>query len=282
MNMTVFSEPLEEIVRRRRSVRTYEKKPVPRDVRDRITAYTETLDSPFPARPSFQLIETELAPNGAKLGTYGMIRGAGLFITSSVADTAFAVEALGYEFEKLILFLTSLGLGTCWLGGTFNRGEFRKLLDCPGEALFPAISPVGFFERKSLKEIMVRGAVRADTRKPWKELFFDGNFASPLTEAAAGAHKVPLEMVRLGPSASNKQPWRIVRAGRSFHFYEYKLPGYSSAFNFDMQSIDLGIAACHFHLACLENGLGGAFDLNADPHLRQPENVLYKFSWVSE
>ncbi|SHI23486.1 Nitroreductase family [Sporobacter termitidis DSM 10068] len=276
----IFSEPLEAVVRRRRSVRTYEKTPITQDVKDQIVRYMETLTNPFPAKPSFRIIEKELEPNGAKLGTYGMIRGASVFIASSVDNTPFAVEALGYAFEQLILYLTTLRLGTCWLGGSFNREEFRKALDSAGDALFPAISPIGYFERKSFRETMVRGFVRADSRKPWETLFFNGDFAKPLTEAAAGDDALLLEMVRLGPSASNKQPWRVVRAGNAFHFYEHKIPGYSGSFNFDMQGIDMGIAACHFHLAALEKGRAGHFDLSADPGLKTPENVIYKFTWV--
>jgi nitroreductase len=278
----IFSEPLEDIVRRRRSVRTYIKKPITSEVREQIGRFIETLSGPFPAKPAFKLVEKKLAANGEKLGTYGMIRDASVFIASSVDDTAFAPEAVGYHFEKLILFLTSLGLGTCWLGGTFNREEFRKALESPDDALFPAISPLGWFERMSLRETLVRGVVRADTRKPWSVLFFDGDFPTPLTEDRAGAYRLPLELVRLGPSASNKQPWRIVRNGERYHFYENKIPGYSGAFNFDMQSIDMGIAACHFHLSALESGLDGRFDLDADPGLAAPENTLYKFTWISE
>ena len=277
----IFNAPLEDIVRRRYSVRTYNKKPISPDMTEQIRRYTESLSSPFPAKPSFQLIEAELEPNGAKLGTYGMVKGATVFLASTVPDTAYAVEALGYEFEKLIMFLTALGLGTCWLGGTFNRSEFAKALSAPEGALFPAVSPVGYFERKSLRESLVRGFVRADSRKSWETLFFDGSFSSPLTESGAGGYAFPLEMVRLGPSASNKQPWRIVRQGSAFHFYEYKTPGYSGAFNFDMQGIDMGIAACHFHLACQEKSLDGAFSLQADPGLEAPENILYKFSWLA-
>ncbi len=66
-----------------------------------------------------------------------------------------------------------------------------------------------------------------------------------------------MEMVRLGPSASNKQPWRILLKDAVCHFYEYKEPGYSDRFNYDIQRIDLGIAAAHFDLAVNEKGIKG-------------------------
>lgn len=282
-----FSKPLEEIVRQRRSVRTFTSTPIPQEIKNQINDFIQTLGSPFPAKPSFRFIEAMQEPNGVKLGTYGMIKGASSYIGAAVPNTAYAVEALGYEFEALILLLTTLDLGTCWLGGTFNRDEFKKAMGTSDKALsndvlFPAISPVGYFEKKSLKEVLVRGFVKADARKPWEMLFFDGSFKTPLTSDTAGDYALPLEMVRLAPSASNKQPWRIVRAGNMFHFYEYKTPGYSSAFNFDVQGIDMGIAACHFHLAAAEKGLNGSFELGKEPQLERPENVIYKFTWASE
>lgn len=278
----IFSQPLEDVIKLRRSVRSYTDAPISKEIKEKIDAYILTIESPFPTKTTFKFIEAALEPNGLKLGTYGMIKGASSFIGAVVPDTPFGVEALGYEFEQLILFLTTLDLGTCWLGGTFNRGEFQKVMGAADSMLFPAVSPVGYFEKKSLKEKLVRSFIKADARKPWVTLFFDGDFSSPLTEAAAGAYAFPLEMVRLGPSASNKQPWRIVKAGEFYHFYEYKIPGYSSAFTFDMQAIDMGIAACHFRLAAIEKGLKGIFVLGDAPLVECPENVIYKFSWAAE
>lgn len=278
----IFTIPLEEVVRTRRSVRSYTGAQMTREIKHQINEYILTLKSPFPVRSVFKIIEAPVEAKGVKLGTYGMIKGASVFIGAAVPNTALAVEALGYEFEKLILCLTSMGLGTCWLGGTFNRGEFAKAMGISDDMLFPAVTPIGYFEKKSLKETLVRGFVKADTRKPWDTLFFDGGFETPLTNAAADEYAFPLEMVRLGPSASNKQPWRVVRAGDTYHFYEHKIPGYSNAFSFDMQSLDMGIAACHFHLAAIEKGLKGAFVFGGAPDIKCPENIIYKFSWASE
>lgn len=275
-----FTKPFEEIVKRRRSVRTYTNTPIPNHIRQQIDDYILTLTSPFPAKPSFKFIELKLEPDGSKFGTYGMIKGATSFIGAVVPDTAFAAEAVGYEFEALILYLTTLELGTCWLGGTFTRAEFGKAMGTAEGMLFPAVSPVGYYEKKSFKETLIRGVVRADSRKPWETLFFDGDFRTPLKEEAAGDFVFPLDMLRLAPSASNKQPWRIIKAGSTLHFFEYRTPGYSSAFNFDMQSIDMGIAACHFHLAAIEKGLSGSFVFDQNPSVELPENTIYKFSYV--
>jgi len=34
----------------------------------------------------------------------------------------------GYTFEKLILYATFLGFGTCWIGGSYHSAEAEKLL----------------------------------------------------------------------------------------------------------------------------------------------------------
>lgn len=278
----LYQESLDTLVKRRYSVRTYTSKPIPQSVKEEIEAYIKTLSSPFPAKPTFTLVETAVAENGAKLGTYGMVKGASNFIVSQVKDEPYAVEALGYEFEQLILFLTTLHLGTCWLGGTFDRAEFAKALGEADQSLIPAISPYGYFEKKTLRESFMRSFVHADSRKPWNTMFFDGDFNTPLSQAAAGPYAQLLEMLRLAPSASNKQPWRVVRQSGSYHFYEQRTPGYSDTFKFDMQGIDMGIAACHFQLSAQEQGIGGKFDLNAAPALTLPANTIYKFSWIPD
>lgn len=192
-----------------------------------------------------------------------------------------ALEALGYEFEAAILYLTHLGLGTCWLGGTFNRKGFAKAMNVGDNKLFPIISPYGYAApKKHIKEIAMRKMINADKRKEWDKLFFENNFETPLSKENAGELTFPLEMVRLCPSASNKQPWRILIKGKVCHFFEYKDPKYSDIFKYDIQRIDMGICAAHFDLAVKEKKIKGHFILNDKPNIIIPKNMEYLFSWV--
>ena len=278
---SIFKKPLEEVVKARYSVRTYANKPLGQETIALLEEYIKTLSNPFAEEVAFKLIETAQAVNARQLGTYGMIKGATHYVGATVKQREGALEAVGYAFEQLILYAASLGLGTCWLGGTFHKGEFAKAMDVQKDALFPAISPIGWSEEKRLGERLVRLAVKADQRKPWNVLFFKEGFSEPLTQADAGAYAFPLEMLRLAPSASNKQPWRIVKEGNAFHFYEAEEPGYSNRLGFDVQRIDMGIAACHFHLALLEKGLNGEFQKRPPCVLNPPMNTHFVFSWVS-
>jgi len=277
----IFNTSIEEIIKKRISVRTYATKPITEEVKGNIKDYFNNLTNPFNSKVTFKLLESDTANHTAKLGTYGVIQGAKDYIGATVKEEEFAIEALGYEFEKLILYLTSIGLGTCWLGGTFKRSEFAKAMSIKDDDIFPAISPFGVAsDKRSFTDKLVRVLAKGDSRKPWTELFFNENFSTPLLIDDAGIYEDSLEMVRLAPSASNKQPWRIVKGENRYHFYEYKSPGYSKTFPYDIQRIDMGIAACHFHLTAIEKGLKGEFKKMPNPLSGLPENTDYVFSWV--
>lgn len=282
-SMKIFSNmPMEDIIRTRLSVRTYQHQPVEMEIKAKISKYIETLETPFGGQVAFRLLESSEPVNGARLGTYGIIKGATDYIGVTVKRGESAELSVGYAFEQLILFLTSLGLGTCWMGGTFKRSEFAKAMEVQDDDLFPAISPFGYgAQKRSLSDSLVRYLAKGNQRKAWEELFFDGDFSTPLSKADAGAYELPLEMVRLAPSASNKQPWRIVREGGSFHFYLARTPGYGKALGYDIQKVDMGIAACHFQLMAIEKDLPGKFE-DQNPEVRDiPQNTRYVFSWIS-
>lgn len=273
---------IEETIRKRHSVRTYSDQPISLMTRDKINKFIETLSNPFSVKVNFSLLEVGESSNSEKLGTYGVIKGAVNFIGATVENTEFAMEALGYEFEKLILYLTSLGIGTCWLGGTFNRNSFKNALDIKENEIFPAISPFGYpANKKRFADSLVRKIAKSDQREPWDKLFFTNDFASQLSQTEAKEYALPLEMLRLAPSASNKQPWRIVKDNTTFHFFEAQTPAYSRFAN-DIQKVDIGIGACHFQLSALENGLKGEFKKLDVPAIVLPEHVIYRFSWVAE
>ncbi len=77
----------------------------------------------------------------------------------------------------------------------------------------------------------------------------------------------------MAPSATNKQPWRIVRRGDDWHFYLARTKGYGKGSPWfrllriaDLQRVDLGIAMCHFELVARESGQDGRWIVE-DPGL---------------
>ena len=84
-------------------------------------------------------------------------------------------------------------------------------------------------------------------------------------------------MVRLGPSASNKQPWRIIKNDYGYDFYLNRTKAYAKG-PFDMQKNDIGIAMCHFGLTAKEMGLKGQWD-----YKENQKNIVdldYISTWV--
>lgn len=274
---------IEESVKKRYSVRNYKEQEVELDKRKAIESFVNSLDNPFGKKVNFHYLDNREMKDEDKLGTYGVIKGAMQYIGTTIKLEPMALEALGYELEAVILYLAHLELGTCWLGGTFNRKGFAKAMNIEEDEIFPIITPYGYAAtKKHMKEIVMRKMIKADQRKEWNQLFYINDFQTPLTKEKAGELEVPLEMVRLGPSASNKQPWRILIKDNACHFYEYKQPGYSDSFPYDIQRVDMGIAAAHFDFSVKEKGLKGYFDTECEPELELPHHMEYVFSWIRE
>lgn len=274
---------LEQTVRQRKSVRAYESRPLAQAEKEQIEACISELlaeSAPFPAPMKIRLLEAATGTDTEKLGTYGVIRGAKSFLCVTVKNTENAMEAVGYRFEKLVLTATAMGLGTCWLAGTFNREQFSEALHPETDEIFPIVCPIGYpLQKQTLISSVFRKVGKSDQRKDWSELFFENACDTPLTKEAAGEYAFPLEMLRLAPSAANRQPWRIVRKEGAFHFYREENP--KSKYPYDLQRLDVGIGACHFHLAAKEKSLAGEFARLSETGIMASPNMKYLFSWIN-
>jgi nitroreductase len=278
--------PITEIIKKRFSCRTYADKPIEVETLQKLKEVMNSLPSgPFGGKPRLTLVSADSSSpqEWKQLGTYGVIKNARLFVVGAIKDTANAMEDYGYCKELLILRATEMGLGTCWLGGTFSSSSFARAINLQKGETLPSISPIGYpAQRKSLAEKMMRGVAGADKRKSWSELFFADNFSTRLTQAQAGIYEKALENVRIAPSASNKQPWRVLYETKRniFHFYiartfSYKLMGIVS-----MQDIDLGIAMSHFALTIQESGTKGKWLV--DSTVSKEKSLDYIVSWQGE
>jgi len=285
-----FSKPITDIIRERTSWRTYYPELLKEDVKGEIETLLEqgNLVSPFSSKTGncrFELVSVlEFDPNEQKkLGTYGMISGAQEFIVGASEKSEYNKLNYGYLMEMIILKATELGLGTCWLGGTFNRTIFSKKVNCKAEEIIPAITPIGYPAKRRTREKVIRRMIQAKNRKPWEEIFFNNNFQNPLFSENLNEYATILEMVRLGPSAGNKQPWRIIKEENenNFHFY-VKYPEGKLAVNYrPFVRLDMGIATCHFDLTAKQFGIKGGWHFT-NPDIPLPENLDYIVTWKSE
>lgn len=276
-----FLRPVMDLIKSRTSWRSYASRPIQPQLRDTILEYLKNQTiGPLRHKMRFCLIEKDDPAifDNVRLGTYGFIKNAKNFIVGAVTPADTQWEDYGYLLEKIILKMTDLGLGTCWMGGTFKRSEFGKAINLLENELVPAITPVGHVtDRRSLRDKTIRWGAKSHSRKAWGSLFFEGDFETPLNRERIGKYSVVLDMVRLAPSASNKQPWRIVNERHLYHFFLQRMK-YSHGKSLDLQRIDIGIAMSHFELTAKELGLGGAWEVcGSDIEVR--ENCEYIVTW---
>lgn len=287
--MNTFDLPVTQIIRARFSCRSYLDTPLDESKREKIQRFIDSLPAgPFGTHPRFMLVAAseEHRSSLRGLGTYGFIRGASAFVIGAAKPDGKWLEDFGYQMETIILFLTSLGLGTCWLGGSFTRSSFSQKISLKDDEHIPAVTATGeFADTASPRRNLIRRFARGERRLPWDKLFFDRDFDHPLKDS--GTEQVALEMVRLAPSASNKQPWRVLRDGDAFHFFLQRTPGYRESMLkrvlgiFDLQRVDMGIAMCHFDLTMKELGTQGDWGVK-EPTIKKPnEPTEYTASWVA-
>lgn len=274
-----FQKPVIELIKTRTSSRSYDERDIDASDLQKLTAYIDDINVNNTITARFVLAHSSGTSGGTakKLGTYGFISGARSFIVGILDKGEKDVVTFGYLFEKIVLYATDIGIQTCWLGGTFHKSDFEKSVNMTDSEFIPIVSPIGYKKEKPrVFESAMRTVIGADRRKPWSDLFFYGDNSVPLDEKRAGSYAVPLEMVRLGPSASNKQPWRIILEGDVFHFFLSRTKGYGLP-NFDVQKNDLGIAKCHFELSAAELGLHGSW--KEFKNIRMPSDWEYIISW---
>ena len=264
-----------EHIKHRRSVRTFDERVLAKADIEKLASFANTIENPYKIPVSFKFM------NAKEYGLNCPVTvGTDLFVGGKIKWTENASVAFGYSFEMFVLYAQSLGIGTTWLGGTMNRSAFEDAMELDSDEIMPCASPLGYSAKKmSIRETMMRKGVKADERLPFEELFFDGSFDTPLAKEKAGKWVEALEMVRLAPSAVNKQPWRVVVCDNAVHFYLKRSKGFARTEKLDMQMIDIGIALCHFDLTAKENNLNVVFEKN-DPKLETDAQYIASFRLV--
>lgn len=166
--------------------------------------------------------------------TYGMFKNVrSMLLLKGNPDMPDFKEKIGYYGEELVLDLVDMGLGTCWVGGTFDREAFQV---SDGEYI-PDVILVGSVDRPTFKDkIMIRNAHQK--RKPLEQRISSD-------QELPGWVRSGMEAVIPAPSAVNKQ---------KPHF-DYKNGVLTASVPDDYQAdlTDLGIAKFHFE-AGAENG----------------------------
>ncbi len=208
---------IQEAILARHSVRQFTNQPLS-------TAQVEALNQLIALSNTAKGLHMQLVTNEPKafsgiLSKFLRFSGAMNYIAMVGRESPYLQENLGYEGEKLVLLAQTLGLNTCWVGGTFSRN--RNVRVDNGE-MYVAVIAIGHG--------LTQG--RQHKSKPI-ESFAD-------VEGKPDWFRRGVECAMLGPSAMNMQ---------NFHF-ELKADGTvkATAKPKAFAGLDLGIAKLHFEL----------------------------------
>ena len=288
--MKLFDQPVDQLIRQRTSWRSYQPRPLDPNAQEALQTFLEQqATGPLGARMRFTLVAAsgDHRDELRGLGTYGFIRNPAGFVVGAAEPSAVSLEDFGFVMERMILRATDLGLGSCWLGGSFKRSSFAARIEAREDEQVPAVFSVGHpGGKRGALDRMVRWGAGSRRRRPWGELFFHGTLHSALSAEQAGPHAGALEMLRLAPSASNRQPWRVLKEPdrETFHFLLRRERKYNRNLRMlklaDLPRVDLGIAMCHFELSSREAGLEGGWDILPESlELELPEGTQYVATW---
>ena len=176
--------------------------------------------------------------------SYGLFSGVrSLLMMKGDRSMPYFREKVGYYGERLLLAATGLGLGTCWVGGTFDRSalpveEWEEIV---------CVSPVGLVRKEeTLKERVVRASIHRGSKSIAQMTEAD----RPLTSQET----IAMELVQRAPTARNTQ--KVV-----FRFRGEEISAWvPEDAPFDL--VDLGICKYHFEVGMNGRfywGNGGAF-----------------------
>lgn len=258
-----------EAMKERRSVRSFNGKPLSSKIISDLKKVIKDSYSPFGGHITIRLKTFDLKGE-FKPSTYGVITGASDFFLMGIGDDEESALTAGFQFEQVVLKAWEMGLGTCWIAGTYKGSQFDQGEKWPDGESLKIICPVGFPEKQRFMEKMMRITVGSNKRKPFSELFFEDDFKKPLSET--NKFNESLEMLRLAPSSTNSQPWRVlVNGNKVMFYYKPKSP---------IAILDTGIGICHFFETQRYNGFNGNFVKETNTPVA-PENWKYLISYIS-
>ncbi len=281
----MYSKSVRELIQERVSTRVYDKaKSVEKEKQEALIDFCANLGpSPFGDKVRFFLSTfPEADKSSYVIGTYGSIKNASLFILGSITQSERCFESYGYLFEQVILKATDLGLATCWLG-YFTLPDVVYTQNLRDKEIIPALSPIGYSSSAPVtRDFIVRRIFQKAKRKSFDELFFARDFHHPLKEESAGEYFSPLEMIRIAPSAGNRQPIRVILDKDILHFYVDLSHVPDQYRKRSLHLLDLGIALSHFEMSCNELKMRGQYiSVNQDSRPARVKHLHYGISWKS-
>lgn len=173
-----------EVITKRRSVRSYETTPVPKEKLERILEAARLAPSANRVQPWHFIVVTD-AEKRRELskGMFAKFLTQAPVVIVACGDTKAApdwcVVDVSIATENLVLAATSEGLGTCWVG-SFDEEQVKALLKIPEKFTVIALIAVGHAREKFDITGSIASVVRG--RKKLEDIVSNEEYGKPFTQ----------------------------------------------------------------------------------------------------
>ncbi len=147
---------------------------------------------------------------------------------------------IGYYGEMIVLEATSMGLGTCWIGGTYDIKKSKEFINIEENEEIVCVISIG--HANSSEGLIQKMVTKMNKkRKTIDEIVVQKDADLPSWVISG------IDAVTKAPSAMNKQPFR-------YKFLNNEIIAFNNIKNHGFEEIDLGISMLHFAIGAeIEN-----------------------------
>jgi len=226
---------MNEIIRKRKSIRKYELASLGTEILEKVREQIEKITPLYPEIGySIEIVDKTKGIFNVKAPHY-------LIFGSEEKDGAY--ENIGFIGQQMDLFFSESGLGSCWLGA--SKPEDKEAAGLPHVICMSFGTPAEPLHRK-LSEFK---------RKP-------------LSEISEGTDD-RLEAARLAPSGMNAQNWFFTAENGKIHCYRKKANPLLGFMLNKLACIDMGIALCHMAQE------SGSFNFSKEVDVPERKGYIY-------
>lgn len=218
----------------------------------------------------------------AALGSYAAIISARQYLAARLSRPAGAsgwhpefhpLIEFGFRVEQLVIRLTRLGLGSCWVGTLQHEDRARALVGAGPAERVPAVVMFGQPARAAGARLVnraLRAVVGAPRRLAFDRFAFQDRYGTPLEPEPDV--RFLLDCLRHAPSAGNARPWRVILRDRELLLCVDESAGYYRLMKLARWGypwLDAGIGLAHLTIALTALGRPADWQGVADtPDLR--------------
>lgn len=194
------------LLKSRKSVRNYIDKPIPEEIVNKLKAEVTFINT-HESGLKFTISFNDNNPFKGFFKSYGTFVNPQNYM-AAVVDTGVnhVMEKAGYFAEKFVIKAVELGLGTCFVGGTYDSDSVNAVLRAGEKILFVVLFGYELKKERFTEKLLVNFVHR---KKMSPQDFFE-----PADEYEKALSHFPdltegLEAVACAPSSLNKRPVRI-------------------------------------------------------------------------